>query len=247
MSPVTIITGGTRGIGATTALRLAEDGHDLVLAYRADESAARSIHNAVTTRGGRCLTVRADVTDADDIDRLFERAGEFGPVTGLVNNAGATALISDLADRPVEIIRRVIDLNLVATLLCARRAIRSMAASRGGAGGAIVNLSSASATIGSPHEYVDYAAAKAGVEAMTVGLAKELAPENIRVNAVAPGVIRTRIHADAGQPGRPEQAAARIPMGRAGLVDEVAPAIAWLLGPEASYTSGAVLRIAGGF
>ncbi|HVX43658.1 MAG TPA: SDR family oxidoreductase [Mycobacteriales bacterium] len=246
MAPVTIITGGTRGIGATTARRLADSGHDLVLAYRTDESAAQSLQDDIRARGVRCRAVRADVTDAGDVDRLFDQAAEFGPVTGLVNNAGVTALISDLADRPVEVVRQVIDVNLVAALLCARRAIRAMALSRGGRGGAIVNVSSAAATLGSPHEYVDYAAAKAGVEAMTVGLAKELAPEDIRVNAVAPGIVRTRIHADAGQPDRPDAAAARIPMGRAGLADEVAPAIAWLLGPEASYTSGAVLRIAGG-
>jgi NAD(P)-dependent dehydrogenase (short-subunit alcohol dehydrogenase family) len=244
---VTIITGGTRGIGAATAVRLAQAGHDLVLAYRHDDSAAQQAAASVQDSGARCVLVRADVTRADDVERLFSVAvAQFGPVTGLVNNAGATLHIGDLADTPVDVIREVIDVNLLGVILCARQAATLMSVRRGGFGGAIVNISSAAATLGSPHEYVHYAAAKAAVDALTAGLAKELAADQIRVNAVAPGVIRTGIHAAAGDPERPDRAAGRIPLGRAGEPGEIAPAIAWLLGPEAGYTTGTVLRVAGG-
>jgi NAD(P)-dependent dehydrogenase (short-subunit alcohol dehydrogenase family) len=245
--PVTIVTGGTRGIGAATAIRLAEDGHDLALGYRDDDDAARRAAAEVEAAGARCVLVKADVTSELDVARLFcVAAGQLGVVTGVVNNAGATVHIGDLADTPVAVIRHVVDVNLVGVILCARQASKIMSVSRGGHGGAIVNVSSAAATLGSPHEYVHYAAAKAAVEAFTVGLAKELAADQIRVNAVAPGTIRTAIHAAAGDPGRPDRVAPNIPLGRAGEPDDVAPAIAWLLGPEAAYVTGAVLRVAGG-
>jgi glucose 1-dehydrogenase len=245
--PVTIITGGTRGIGAATAVRLAQAGHDLALAYRSDDSAAQQAAAAVQEVGARCVLARVDITREDEVERLFAvAADQLGAVTGLVNNAGATVHIGDLADTPVRVIREVIDVNLLGVILCARQAATLMSVRRGGSGGAIVNVSSAAATLGSPHEYVHYAAAKAAVEALTVGLAKELAADQIRVNAVAPGVIRTAIHAAAGDPGRPDRVAGNIPLGRAGEPDEVAPAIAWLLSPDARYATGAVLRIAGG-
>jgi NAD(P)-dependent dehydrogenase (short-subunit alcohol dehydrogenase family) len=245
--PVTIITGGTRGIGAATAVRLAQAGHDLTLAYRQDRGAAQQIAAEVRATGARCLLAKADVTDERDVERLFSVAVDrLGPVTGVVNNAGATLHIGDLADTPARLIREVIDVNLVGVILCARQASMIMSARRGGGGGAIVNVSSAAATLGSPHEYVHYAAAKAGVEALTVGLAKELASDQIRVNAVAPGTIRTSIHAAAGDPGRPDRVAGNIPLGRPGEPGEVAAPIAWLLGPEAAYVTGAVLRVAGG-
>jgi NAD(P)-dependent dehydrogenase (short-subunit alcohol dehydrogenase family) len=228
---LTIVTGGGRGIGAAVSDQLSAAGHTVVVAYRSDRAAAAAHGHPV----------RADVSDPDDVDRLFAAAAELGPVTGLVNNAGATMHIGDLADTPVEVIRAVLDANLLGTILCARRAAQVM-----GPGGAIVNVSSSAATIGSPHEYVHYAAAKAGVDALTVGLAKELAPAGIRVNAVAPGLVRTRIHADAGRPDRASTAAARVPLGRPGEPAEIAPAIAWLLGPEATYVTGAVLRVSGG-
>ncbi len=245
--PVTIITGGTRGIGAATAVRLARAGHDLTLGYRQDEGAAQQAAERVRAAGARCLLARADVTREDDVERLFSlTADRLGVVTGVVNNAGATIHLGDLADTPVPVIRDVIDVNFLGVVLCARQAGQVMPVDRGGRGGAIVNVSSAAATLGSPHEYVHYAAAKAAVEAVTVGLARELAAGQVRVNAVAPGTIRTGIHAAAGDPGRPDRVAGRIPLGRAGEPDDVAPAIAWLLGPEAAYVTGAVLRVAGG-
>ena len=245
--PVTVVTGGSRGIGAATAVRLAEAGHDVAIGYRQAEREAQEVRERVLAAGTRCLTVRADVTQEEDVDRLFAAAAEhLGPVTGLVNNAGATMHVGDLADTPVAVVREVLDLNLLGAVLCARQAAAVMSTSRGGKGGAIVNVSSAAATLGAPGEYVHYAAAKAGVEALTVGLAKELAGSGIRVNAVAPGTVRTGIHADAGDPGRPDRVAAGIPAGRAGEPDEVASAIVWLLGPHAGYVTGAVLRVAGG-
>lgn len=244
--PLTVVTGGARGIGAAVVAQLAAAGHDLVIGYLSDRSAADQVVAAAAAAGARAVAVRGDVTDQDDVTRLFDAAAELGAVTGLVNNAGLTAYIGDLADTPVAVVRRVVDVNLLGVLLCARRAAQVMSTSRGGGGGAIVNISSAAATLGSAHEYVHYAAAKAGVDALTVGLAKELADQGVRVNAVAPGMIRTDIHAAAGDPDRLVRVLPRIPMGRAGEPVEVAPAIAWLLGPDSAYVTGATLRVAGG-
>ncbi len=244
--PVTVISGGGRGIGAATALHLAHLGHAVALGYLEDRASAERLVTAVRATGVRAVAVPGDVADVDAVDALFAAASELGPVTGLVNNAGLTAHIGELADTPIEVVRRVVRVNLLGALLCARRAAQLMSTSRGGPGGAIVNVSSAAATLGSAHEYVHYAAAKAGVEALTVGLAKELADQGVRVNAVAPGMVRTGIHAAAGDPDRLERILPRIPMGRVGEPEEIAPAIAWLLGPEAGYVTGASIRIAGG-
>jgi glucose 1-dehydrogenase len=244
--PVTIVTGGSRGIGAATVLTLAAAGHDVVFAYRSDVDAAADVRTRAIDAGAQCISVQADVTSETDVEGLFDAASQIGTVSGLVNNAGLTAHVGDLADTPVEAIRRVLDVNLLGAVLCARQAARVMSVRRGGQGGAIVNVSSAAATLGSAHEYVHYAAAKAGIDALTVGLAKELADDGIRVNAVSPGIVNTEIHAAAGDPDRPQRVVARIPMGRLGEPEEIAPAIAWLLGPDAGYTTGAVLRIAGG-
>ncbi|MBV9487684.1 MAG: SDR family oxidoreductase [Frankiaceae bacterium] len=244
---VTIVTGGGRGIGAACVRRLAAAGHAVAVNYRSDEAAAAAVVQAVLDAGGRAVAIQADVTDGADLEQLFRTThDELGPVTGLINNAGATAHIADLADTPVETVRSVIDLNLTAAVLCARQAAIVMSTRRGGGGGSIVNISSGAATLGSPHEYVHYAAAKAGIDTLTVGLAKELAGDGIRVNAVAPGLINTTIHADAGDAGRLDRAKDRVPMARAGEVDEVAPAVAWLLSAEATYITGAVIRVAGG-
>ncbi|HET6699244.1 MAG TPA: SDR family oxidoreductase [Nocardioidaceae bacterium] len=238
---VTVITGGTRGIGAATALRLAREGHALVLGYARDEVAATATRDAVNAAGGTAHLVRGDLTDPGQVDTLFDAAASIGQLTGLVNNAGATMHIGDLADTPVDVVRAVIELNLTATVLCARRAVRDLAE-----GGSIVNVSSGAATLGSPHEYVHYAAAKAGVDALTHGLAQEVAPRGIRVNGVAPGIVRTDIHADAGEPGRADRVGPLVPLGRVGEPEEVAEAIAWLLSDACSYATGATLRVAGG-
>jgi glucose 1-dehydrogenase len=239
---VTIVTGGSRGIGAATAVRLAAAGHDLAISYRADAAAAERTARAVTAAGVQCVAIQADTTREDDVDRLFDQAAaSLGPVTGLVNNAGVTSRLGRLADSRVEDLRRVIDVNLIGVLLCARRAAAVLTR-----GGAIVNVSSAAATLGSPDQYVHYAASKAGVDALTIGLSKELAADGIRVNAVSPGIIRTEIHAASGDPDRADKLATKIPLGRPGAPEEIAAAITWLLSPEASYTTGAVLRVAGG-
>lgn len=200
--PLTIVTGGSRGIGAATAIHLAGLGHDVVLGYLTDHSSASQVVAAARATGANAIAVPGDITDENAVAVLFDAAAELGTVTGLVNNAGLTAHIGDLADTPIDVMRRVVEVNLLGALLCARRAAQVLSTARGGPGGAIVNVSSAAATLGSAHEYVHYAAAKAGVEALTVGLAKELADQGVRVNAVAPGIVRTDIHAAAGDPNR---------------------------------------------
>ncbi|MEP9361692.1 SDR family oxidoreductase [Nocardioides sp. CN2-186] len=243
---LTLVTGGTRGIGAATALRLARDGHDLVLGYASDGRAAEETRLAVEDAGAHCIVVRADLTDPAGVDALFAATAEHGRLTGVVNNAGATLHIGPLAETPPEVIAATVDLNLTSALLVARASVRALGTSYGGQGGVIVNVSSGAATLGSPGEYVQYAAAKAGVDALTLGLAQEVAGEGIRVVGVAPGIVRTTIHADAGEPGRVERVGPLVPLGRAGEPGEVADAIAWLMSDEASYVTGTTLRVAGG-
>ncbi|WP_037604597.1 SDR family NAD(P)-dependent oxidoreductase [Streptacidiphilus rugosus] len=240
---VTVVTGAGRGIGAAIALRLAAEGHDLVLGYRSDAHAADEVATKVRAAGRRCVTVQADTTVVDDVDRLLAAgpAAGLGPVTGLVNNAGVPGPYGLLADADPEGLRRSVDVNVTGYLLCARAAVRAMAES--GTAGAIVNISSGAATLGSPGEYVHYAAAKAAVDAMTVGLAKELGPVGIRVNCVAPGTVWTDFHPD---PERPAKRAPNIPLGRCAQPEEIAGAVAWFFSPDASYATGAVLRVAGG-
>ncbi|MER7837979.1 SDR family oxidoreductase [Streptomyces sp. NPDC096040] len=242
--PVTVVTGGSRGIGAATCLRLAADGHDVVIGYVRDEGAAEAVAEGVRKGGARCAVVPVDTAVEADVERLFDTAErELGAVTGLVNNAAVTGPLGRLADTESADLRRVVEVNLLGTLLCSRRAARLMA-ERGN--GAIVNVSSAAATLGSPGEYVHYAATKAAVDALTVGLARELGPDGVRVNAVAPGVVDTEMHTAMGDPGRAQRIGAAAPLGRPGRPEEIAAAIAWLLSPEASYTTGAVLRVSGG-
>ncbi len=242
--PVTIITGGGRGIGRATVLRLARDGHDLVFSYLGDDEAADFTAKEARSLGARCLAVRMDITVEEDVDRLFDGTlAEYGTVQNLVNNAGVTGHLTRLADADPAELRRVVDVNVVGYLLCIRRAIREMVP-RGG--GSIVNVSSGAATKGAPNEYVHYAGDKATVDAITVGLAQELGPDAIRVNSVQAGITRTRIHEDMGDAGRLERKGAMLPLGRPGEPEEIAAAIAWLLSEDASYTTGAVLRVAGG-
>jgi NAD(P)-dependent dehydrogenase (short-subunit alcohol dehydrogenase family) len=247
MERVTVVTGGGRGIGAAVAVRLGEAGHRVVLGYERDEAAAAATAARVADAGGEALAVRADVSVAADVDRLFDAARErFGPVTGLVSNAGITGGIGPFDETDTAVFRRVLDVNVYGAMLCARRAVREMSTRRGGAGGAIVHISSAAATLGSPGEYVHYAASKAAVDTLTVGLAQEFGPQGIRVNSVQPGVTLTDIHAAGGEPDRPWRVAPAVPLGRPGEPEEIAHAVAWLLSDEASYTTGAVLRVAGG-
>jgi len=239
--PLTVITGGTRGIGAAIAQRLARDGHDLVLGYRSDEQSAAATTARVAAAGVRCAAVRADLTTDEGIETLFVAAADIGAVTGVVNNAGTTYRYAALDATPADEIRRTIDLNLTAPILVARAGIAAL-----GNGGVVVNITSGAATIGSPGEYVHYAAAKAGLDAFTRGLGLEVADRGIRVVAVAPGLIETDLHATTGDPDRVARMAPQIPLGRSGQPGEIADAVAWLMSDAASYVTATTLRVAGG-
>jgi NAD(P)-dependent dehydrogenase (short-subunit alcohol dehydrogenase family) len=242
-----IITGGSRGIGAACALRAARAGHAVVASYRDDARAAAAVVSAIEREGGRALALRADVAVETDVTRLFDAADRaFGPLAALVNNAGITAPPLRVDEMDVARLTRMFTTNVIGSFLCAREAVRRMSTRHGGRGGAIVNVSSAAARLGSPGEYVDYAASKGAIDTFTLGLAKEVAAEGIRVNAVRPGLIHTDIHATAGQPGRVERLQSTVPMQRGGTADEVAAAVLWLLSAEASYVTGTLLDVAGG-
>lgn len=234
-----MVTGGGRGIGRAISLRLAGDGHDVVIGYRSDATAAASAAEEIRGLGRRALCVQVDIVDEESVAAFFAAADRFGPVTAVVNNAGAAAAVGRLEDNDLGAVRRDIEVNLFGVIACCKYARNSLAKA---GGGVIVNISSAAATLGSPGAYVHYAAAKAGVDALTLGLSKELAPD-IRVNAVSPGTIWTQFHQD---PDRPAKVAATVPLGRAGEAKEVAGAVAWLLSADAGYVTGANIRVAGG-
>ena len=247
MPEVVVITGAGRGIGAATALAAARQGYAVGVNYRRDAAAAAAVVERIRAEGGRALAVEADVAEPEQVAALFDAVAEaLGPVTALVNNAGTTGRITRFADLDLATLRQVIDVNLIGCMLCSQEAVRRFSTARGGQGGAIVNLSSVAAQTGSPGEYVHYAATKAAIEAFTRGLAREVAAEGIRVNAVAPGTVQTGIHAAGGDPERPARVAARIPLGRVGQPEEIAAAILWLLSPAAAYATGSVLTVAGG-
>lgn len=245
---VLVVTGGSRGIGAAVCLLAAKLGYDVVVNYSANKAAANDVVAGVEAVGRRAVAVGGDVSDAGDVVGLFDAAAALGPLAGLVNNAGITGNTPGrLDEHDPDVVRRVFDVNVAGVFLCAREAVLRMSTRYGGRGGAIVNVSSTAAHRGSPGEWVPYAASKAAVETMTVGLAKEVADEGVRVNAVAPGLVHTDLHAAAGMPDRPERLAAVIPMRRAGLPEEIAEGIVWLLSPAASFVTGAVLPISGGY
>ncbi|MCK5275558.1 MAG: SDR family oxidoreductase [Alphaproteobacteria bacterium] len=245
MSGIAIVTGGSRGIGAATARMLAERGHDVAISYLSNAEAAAAVVRDIEAAGRRGLAVKCDAGGEQETERLFETVDkELGTLTALVNNAGITGKVDRLDSAPAETIRACIDANLYGTIWACRAAVRRMSTRFGGKGGAIVNVSSIASKLGSPNYYVWYAAAKGGVDALTIGLAKEVVKEGIRVNAVAPGIIDTDIHeSSSGLPGRVEKEAHLIPMGRAGTPDEVAEGIVWLLSDAASYVTADIMNI----
>ncbi|MCW4116487.1 SDR family oxidoreductase [Aurantimonas sp. MSK8Z-1] len=246
MRPLMLVTGGSRGIGAATARLAARRGYDVVVGYRSDAQAAAAVVAEVEAAGGHGLAVAGDVGVEADVVALFEAADRLGPLAVLVNNAGVVDAPGVLADMSAARIERVMRINVTGSLLCAREAVRRMARSRGGAGGAIVNLSSAAAKLGAPGGRIEYAAAKGAIDSFTVGLAREVADEAIRVTAVRPGIIDTEIHASGGEPGRVAEIAGTLPMRRAGTAEEVAEAILWLASDAAAYSTGAILDVSGG-
>ncbi|WPB58330.1 glucose 1-dehydrogenase [Xylophilus sp. GOD-11R] len=246
-TPVILVTGGSRGVGAATARLAAAEGYDVVISYLADQASARQVVADVETQGRRALAVRADNADPEQVARLFTAVDEaFGRVDVLVNNAAILARQSRLEDLGFERMQRMFAVNAIGPILCAQQAVRRMSTRHQGRGGAIVNISSASARLGSPHEYVDYAASKGALETFTTGLAKEVAREGIRVNCIRPGHIYTEMHASGGEPGRVDRVKDSIPMGRGGQPEEVARAILWLAGPQASFVTGTFLDVTGG-
>lgn len=247
MQEILIVTGGSRGIGAAAARLAAARGYAVCINYVRNEAAAAALVDEIVAAGGNAIAVAGDVAREADVVRLFERVDEaLGPVTALVNNAGILETQSRVEHLDGARLERVLAVNVIGSFLCAREAVRRMSTRHGGRGGAIVNVSSAASRLGSPDEYVDYAASKGAIDTFTIGLSKEVAAEGIRVNAVRPGIIDTDIHASGGEPGRVERLAGSLPMQRGGSADEVANVILWLLSGEASYTTGALVDVAGG-
>jgi NAD(P)-dependent dehydrogenase (short-subunit alcohol dehydrogenase family) len=242
-----VVTGGSRGIGSATARLASHNGWDICLTYHRDRAAAETIAQDCRHQGRQALAVQADVSNETDVMRLFDQLpAEIGPLGGLVNNAGVVAPQTTVANMTAERIERVLAVNTLGPFLCAREAVRRMSTTLGGSGGTIVNVSSKAAVLGSPNEYVDYAASKAALDTLTVGLAREVADQGIRVNSIRAGLIATDMHGRNGDPGRLERLRTTIPMQREGTATEVAAAILWLLSDEAAYITGAILDVSGG-
>lgn len=247
MAGIILITGGGRGIGAATAALAFTRGYAVCVNYRANARAAEAVARTIVDAGGHAVAVQADVAIEADVVRLFETCdAQLGRVTALVNNAGILETQMRVDAMDAARLQRVFATNVTGAFICAREAVKRMSTRRGGPGGAIVNVSSRAAVLGSPNEYVDYAASKAAVDTLTIGLAQEVAAEGIRVNAIRAGLIYTDIHASGGEPGRVDRVKANVPMRRGGTAEEVANAILWLLSEEASYTTGSFLDVSGG-
>jgi NAD(P)-dependent dehydrogenase (short-subunit alcohol dehydrogenase family) len=247
MNKVLLVTGGSRGIGAATAVLAARQGWAVVVNYSARGDEAQAVVDQIAAEGGRAMALRADVADEAQVLALFEQIDrQWGRVSGLVNNAGVVDVAARLDQMTWARWRRMFDINVLGSLLCAREAVRRMSTRHGGQGGSIVNISSAASRLGSPAQYLDYAAAKGAIDTMTIGLAKEVGAEGIRVNAVRPGLIETEIHASGGLPNRVRDLAHQVPMQRGGRAEEVAQAVVWLLSDAASYTTMALMDVTGG-
>lgn len=247
MAPVYLITGGSRGIGAAVARLAAEQGAAVCVNYVANADAAQAVVDDIKSRGGQAMACQGDMAVEADIARVFnECSTAFGPVTVLVNNAGVLDTEGNLADFSSERIARIINLNVTGALICAREAVRRMSTNNGGEGGSIINISSMAATLGSGGAYVDYAASKGAIDALTIGLAREVARQGIRVNGIRPGIIETDIHASGGNPTRASDLADTVPMGRPGRPQEVAEAVVWLASDKASYITGSTINVSGG-
>ena len=245
--PVILITGGSRGIGAATAILAAKRGYDVAFTYQSNATAANEVAEKIRATGRKALMLQADVSVEADVLSVFKQVDEqLGRLDALVNNAGILEKIMRLEQMDAARWQRVLGVNVIGSFLCAKEAVLRMSTRHGGKGGGIVNVSSVAARIGSPNEFVDYAAAKGAVDSMTMGLAKEVATENIRVNAVRPGLIYTEIHASAGEPGRVDRAKEGVPMKRGGTADEIAETILWLLSDQSSYVTGTTIDVAGG-
>jgi len=246
-SPVLLVTGGSRGIGAAACLVAARHGWRVAVNYASNEAAANAVVSEIEKAGGDAIAIKGDVGNAADIVSMFEAVDKhFGRLDGLVNNAGIVDYIARVDEMSAERLERMMRINVTGSMLCAGQAVRRMSTSHGGRGGAIVNISSMAAVIGGPAQYVDYAASKAAIDTFTIGLSKEVAAEGVRVNAIRPGIIETDIHASGGQPDKPKEMASSIPMKRTGQAEEVADAIVYLLSPSASYITGAILNVSGG-
>lgn len=242
-----IVTGGSRGIGAAIARLAARQGFAVAVNFVADEEAASGVVGEIQRNNGRASVIRADISIEHEVVQLFETAQrDLGQVVALVNNAGITGGFSRLEDVQAATFERVLAVNVTGALLCAREAVRRMSKRHGGAGGAIVNISSRAAQLGSPGEWIHYAMTKGAIDTLTIGLAREVASDGIRVNAVAPGLVETDIHAAAGDPDRPQRMAPGIPLGRGAKPEEIAEAVLWLLSPSAAYITGAILAVSGG-
>lgn len=247
MSKVLIITGGSRGIGAATALLAAREGYAVAVNYTANSLAADEVVRQIRSSGGTALTVQADVAVEADVLAMFKKVdAKLGRLTALVNNAGVVDVTSRVESMSLERLQRIFAINVFGSFMCAREAVKRMSTRYGGDGGSIVNVSSAAARLGAPGQYVDYAAAKGAIDTFTVGLAKEVAAEGIRVNAVRPGIIETEIHASGGLPNRVRDLAPQVPMQRAGTAAEVAEAILWLISEKSAYATGSIIDVAGG-
>jgi NAD(P)-dependent dehydrogenase (short-subunit alcohol dehydrogenase family) len=244
---VLLVTGASRGIGAATAVLAARQGWAVAVNYHANSLAADEVVRRMRAQGGRAMAVQADVGSEADVVRLFAQIdAKLGPLTGLVNNAGVVDVAARVDEMSLVRLERQWRINVLGSFLCAREAVRRMSTRHGGSGGAVVNVSSVAARLGAPGQYVDYAACKGAIDTFTIGLAREVADEGIRVNAVRPGIIDTDIHASGGQPDRAQRLAASIPMQRPGTAEEIAQTIVWLLGPDSSYTTGALVDVTGG-